>query len=123
MNTVTVDTRDAAGAVIQAFRAEIRDPARPLSLLARFTVQREHEPKVEAAFSVARSPTLKEPGCLAFNLNRDPRNPGQFVVYEQWRTFADFEAHFRTDYVTHLRAELNELLVGEPKFEVLLPSG
>ena len=123
MNTETVDTRDTAGAIIEALRAEIRDPGRPLGLLARFAVQEEHGPDVEAAFGVMRPPTLKEPGCLAFELNRDPRNAGHFVVYEQWRSFADFEAHLGTDYVTNLRDRLNELLVGPPKFEVLLPSG
>lgn len=46
----------------------------------------------------------------------------RFVVYEQWRTLADLEAHFRTDYFSRLRTEFNALIVDGPEFRVLLPT-
>jgi hypothetical protein len=85
MHAITLDAGDDVAAIIQAFRSELRDPTKPLSLLVRFEVEKAHGEKVEAAFGAAIPPTLNEPGCVVFNLNRDSRDPGRFVVYEQWR--------------------------------------
>ena len=122
MNTVSVNAKDDIATIIEALRAELRDPAKPLALLVRFSVTAGNSAKVEAAFGRARPQTLNEPGCRAFELNRDARDPGRFVVYEQWRTLADLEAHFRTDYFSRLRAEFNALIADGPEFRVLLPA-
>jgi quinol monooxygenase YgiN len=121
MNTVAIDPSDDSATILRAFGAELRDPARPLSLLVRFAVEASDIEKVEASFRKARALTLNEPGCRAYELNRDPRDPCRFVVYEQWRSLADLEAHFRKDYFSAVRAELDELIVGAPEFQVLLP--
>jgi quinol monooxygenase YgiN len=122
MHAITLDAGDDVAAIIQALRSELRDPTKPLSLLVRFEVEKAHGEKVEAAFGAAIPPTLNEPGCVVFNLNRDSRDPGRFVVYEQWRNLADLEAHLRKDYVSRLRTELNKLIAGAPEFQVLLPA-
>jgi quinol monooxygenase YgiN len=113
---------DEVAAIIQSFRTELHDPAQPLALLVRFEVDDADGEKVVAAFAAAKPLTLKEPGCIAFHLNRHPRDPGRFAVYEQWRNLADLEAHLRTDYILKLRAELDILIVGAPEFQVLLPA-
>jgi len=46
-----------------------------------------------------------------------------FVMFEQWRSLADLEAHLRTEHVAELRATLDKLLVGSPEFEVLVSAG
>jgi quinol monooxygenase YgiN len=117
-----VGARDDVSTIIEAFRAKLRHPERPLSLLVRFEVGQADEGRVEAAFGAARSLTLSEPGCVAFTLNRDALVSRRFVVYEQWRSLADLEAHLRTGYVSRLRSEFNELIVGAPEFHVLLPT-
>lgn len=122
MNTISIKAGDDAAALVQAFQVQLPDPAKRLSLLARFAVEAADGPKLEAAFGRAMPFTLKEPGCIVFTLNRDPRDPGRFVVYEQWRSLTDLEAHLRTDYVARLRAEVDELIVGLPEFQVLLPA-
>ncbi len=122
MNTVKIDANDDRAAILQAFKAELRNPAEPLSLLVRFTVKEADGNKVEAAFGHARALTLREPGCRAYDLNRDPRDPGRFVVYERWQSLADLEAHFRKEYFSTLRSEFNELITGTPEFQVLLPA-
>jgi quinol monooxygenase YgiN len=121
MNTVTIDASDDSATILRAFGAELRDPAKPLSLLVRFTVEASDAAKVEASFGKARALTVNEPGCRAYELSRDPRDQGRFVVYEQWRSLADLEAHFRKDYFSAVRAELKELIVDTPEFQVLLP--
>jgi len=68
MSTVTIDAADDTTAILQAFRAELRDPAKPLSLLARFTVQGADGAKVEAAFRRARSLTRNDIGTPEFQV-------------------------------------------------------
>jgi uncharacterized protein YndB with AHSA1/START domain/quinol monooxygenase YgiN len=113
---------DDVGAIVDAFRAELHEPAGPLALLVRFDVDKAEAGKVAAAFRAARAKTLNEPGCHAFHLNQVPCDPGRFSVYEQWRNLADFEAHLRTEYVARLRGELDALIVGAPEFHVLIPA-
>lgn len=96
MNTVTVNADDDHATILQAFKAELRDPADPLSLFVRFKIEVADGEKVEAAFGRTRSLTPNEPACRAYDLNRDPRDPSRFVVYEQWRTLADLDAHLWT---------------------------
>jgi quinol monooxygenase YgiN len=122
MNTVKIDAVDDSATILQVIRAELRDPSKPLSLLVRFVVEASDGEKVEASFGKARLLTLNEPGCRAYVLNRDPRDPRRFVVYEQWQSLADLEAHFRKDYFSTVRAELNQLIVGAPELQVLLPT-
>jgi uncharacterized protein YndB with AHSA1/START domain/quinol monooxygenase YgiN len=113
---------DDVAAIVEAFRAELHDPAGPLALLVRFEVHKAEARKVEAAFRAARAGTLKEPGCRAFHLNQAPRDAGRFSVYEQWRNLADLETHLRTEYIRGLRAEFDALMIGAPEFHVLLPA-
>jgi quinol monooxygenase YgiN len=119
---MTTNTNDAVAAIIRTFGAELHDPGESLSLLVRFKVDESDEGRVAAAFAAAKPRTLKEPGCVAFHLSRDPRDPGRFTVFEQWRNLADLEAHLRTDYITKLRAEFDALIIGVPEFQVLLPA-
>jgi quinol monooxygenase YgiN len=122
MNTVKIEADDDHATILQAFKAELHNPAEPLSVLVRFKVKEADGENVEAAFARARSLTLSEPGCRAYDLNRDPRDATKFVVYEHWRSLADLEAHFRKDYFSALRAEFNELIIGAPEFQILLPT-
>jgi len=121
-SSIAIDRSDDAATMISTIRAELRDPAEPLALLVRFAVEPGDSRKVEAAFARARSLTLSEPGCRAYELNRDPRDQGRFAVYEQWRALADLEAHFQRDYFSVARDEINALIVGTPEFQVVLPT-
>jgi quinol monooxygenase YgiN len=119
---ITIGASDDSAAILRVVGAELRDPAKPLSLLIRFAVEAGDVEKVEASFDEARSMTLNEPGCRAYELNRDPRDPCRLVVFEQWRSLADLEAHFRKDYFATVRAELERMIVGTPELQVLLPT-
>jgi hypothetical protein len=73
MNAVKIEAADDNATILLAFKAELRNPAEPLSVLVQFKVREVDGEKVEAAFARARSLTLNEPGCGAYDLNRDPR--------------------------------------------------
>jgi quinol monooxygenase YgiN len=122
MSPNKIDANDDVAAIIEAFRTQLHDPVNSLSLLVRFEVAERDGEAVVAAFEQAKSRTLKERGCFVFELNRDPRGPGRFVVYERWRSLTALEEHLRMDYVAELRSVFNRLILGEPEFQVLLPA-
>lgn len=104
-------------------KAALKDPAKPFTMLVSLQVKQGQEERFETAFAKARQATRKEKGCLAYDLNRDAKEPTRYLVYERWKGLADLEAHLRTPHITTLLGELKELLAGDPELKVLLPAG
>jgi quinol monooxygenase YgiN len=44
------------------------------------------------------APTRKEPGCIAYELHRDPENPGKFMFYEKFKSQAALDEHVNASY-------------------------
>ena len=103
-------------------QADLKDPARPFTLVIALKVKADGANKFEAAFAKARTETRKEKGCLAYDLNRDAREAGRYLVYERWKTLADLEAHLASAHIKALFAEVGDLFDGEPELKVMLPA-
>lgn len=119
---INIDPADDSATIIRNLRAQLKDPTAPLALLVRFTAKAGAEEQVEAAFARARLLTLREPGCRAYELNREAPHQRGYVVYEHWRALPDLEAHFGKDYFAVVREELGALIAGAPDFQILLPT-
>ena len=64
------------------------------ALLVDFTIHPDHADTFAAAIAVnARTSVATEPGCLQFNVSRDPTNAGQFFLYEVYHDDTAFQAH------------------------------
>ena len=113
---------DEVSAIIAQFRSQLKNPDKPFSLLVRFQVKEGAQERVEASFTKASAETLKEDGVVAFHLNREATDATRYVVYERWKTLVALDWHLRTPYITRLRSDLNEWIVGAPEFHVLIPA-
>ncbi len=122
MNRPRIQASDDVSTIIAKLGAELGGSAGAFALLARFRVNEEAQDKVAAAFAEARAATLREAGCIAYELHREAGDPARLVVYERWRSLTDLEAHLRTPHVVKLRGELDALIVGAPEFATLLPA-
>src|SRR4051812_11754338 len=60
-------------------KASLKDPAKPFTLVVSLKVKEDMGAKFEATFAKAVGPTRKEKGCLAYELNRDPKGGGQYL--------------------------------------------
>jgi quinol monooxygenase YgiN/uncharacterized protein YndB with AHSA1/START domain len=114
--------QDEVSSFIAMFGSQLRDPTQPFTLLVRFQIGEGNHADVEAAFARARELTLRENGVIAFELNREARNATRFIVYERWKSLTAFEEHLRAPYITRLRREFNDMIVGAPEFHVLTPA-
>jgi quinol monooxygenase YgiN len=110
---------DRLSAIVAQFSAGLEIPSSRLLWCRTFRYTRKNGKSFEAAFCKAAVGTQKEDGVVAYQLNRDAKDPTRYLVYERWRSFADLEAHLRR-YITTLIKEPDAVLVGTPEFRVLL---
>lgn len=109
--------------LVAQVKAEVKDPTKPFTMLIALQVKPGEEARFESAFAKAIRGTRKEKGALAYDLNRDAKDPTRYVVYERWKSVADLEAHLKTPHITALLGELKEVLAGSPELKVALPAG
>jgi quinol monooxygenase YgiN len=57
---------------------------------------REHD--LDRELRALLEPTRKEPGCLAYELHRDPEHPGKFMFYEKFKNQAALDEHVNSPY-------------------------
>jgi quinol monooxygenase YgiN len=118
----------AAGAekedpIIAFVKPRLKDPGKPFTLLVGVQVKEGAGARLEQAFAKAIRATRREKGCIAYDFNRDARDPTRYLVYERWQSLADLQAHLSTAHIKALRAVLADVLVGERDLRVLVPAG
>jgi quinol monooxygenase YgiN len=104
-------------------KENLKDASKPFTLLVRFQAKEGAEAKLEAAFARATRATLKEKGCLRYELNRDPKMPTNYFLYERWQDLPSLEAHLQSAHIATLLSEVNELRAAPPEAQILLPVG
>jgi len=63
---------------------------------------------LEAAFDKMRAATLKEPGCLAYQIYLDRTDPGTVLLFEKWESEEALSGHFTSPHM----AEFGKALGG-----------
>jgi quinol monooxygenase YgiN len=106
-------------AVVKMVKAKVKDPTRTFALLVTFKVKAGNEKKFEAAFVPALAATRKEPGCVAYHLNRDPDHPNTYVMYESFKGVAGLQAHLKEKHTQILLDTVVPLCESGPDVKVL----
>jgi quinol monooxygenase YgiN len=110
---------DDEPAVIKLVKSKVKDPTKPFALVVTFKVKAGNEKKFEEAFVPALAATRKEPGCVAYYLNRDADEPSHYVMYEHFKGVAGLAAHMKEKYTETLLATVVPLCDGGPEVKVL----
>jgi quinol monooxygenase YgiN len=101
-------------------KSKVKDPAKPFALFVTIKAKAGKEKDLEAAFAPCIAATKKEPGCLAYELNRDPDDPTTYVMFEKFKNVAALEAHLKLEHTTKLLKAIEALADGEIKPKVYL---
>ena len=107
----------------EGIRSQVKDPAKPFSLIVKVRVKEGKAAAFEAAFSEAMKQTRKEKGCLRYDLNREKESVLDYVIYERWADLEAVKTHLSAAYIAKLFSLVGELADGAPKMELLLPAG
>ena len=100
----------------------VKDPNKPFTLVIALKVKDGAGDKFEAAFAKAQKETRKEKGCLTYDLNRDAKEAGRYLIYERWKDLAALEAHLASEYIKTLLAGLGDVVDGAPEVKILVPA-
>lgn len=77
-----------------------------LPVIAIFTAKPGFEDKLEQLFRSVVDTTLREEGCISYQLNRDLANPRRFVFIEEWGSQADLDRHLAAPHMMPLSEQV-----------------
>ena len=115
--------QDQSNAIANQVKTSVKNPTKPFTLVVSLQIKEDAGDRFEAAFAKAVAPRRREKGCLAYELNRDPKTPTNYLLYERWQNLAALEMHLRSEHITTLLGQVGELVAAPPELRVLLPVG
>ena len=80
-----------------------------VSVIARAKARPGMEEDLRQAIEEAVGPTRSEEGCINYYLHRNAEDPSEFMLYENWRSKADLDAHLKLPHIETLLGKLPEL--------------
>jgi (4S)-4-hydroxy-5-phosphonooxypentane-2,3-dione isomerase len=94
----------SAASSSEAAPAEIADGS-PVCVAVIYVVQPGREEEAAEDLRRLAAVTRKEPGNLLYAVHRSLDDPRQFMIYEQYRSQADLDAHRKTPYYQRYSVE------------------
>lgn len=70
-----------------------------LTIIAYITAKAGMQQQVREVLLDLVAQTRKEKGCVNYDLHQSLDNPREFVMYENWETAADLDAHARSEHL------------------------
>lgn len=83
-----------------------------LTVIASMRAKPGKEQEVREALSGLIERTVREEGCVNYNLHQGVEDPAIFYFYENWTGKAELEAHLQSPPLQALTARSDELLDG-----------
>ncbi|MEM8511466.1 quinol monooxygenase YgiN [Massilia sp. MP_M2] len=87
-----------------------------LPVVAIFVAKPGFEQKLETLLCSVVEPTLREEGCISYQVNRDIANPRRFVFTEEWQSKADLDRHLAAPHLRMLAEQVPELIESSDVF-------
>ena len=96
----------------------IRQETTQVVCVAEFRAREAKTDELIAAMHPLMEPTLKEPGCVRYELNQREDDPRWLTYIEKWTDKQAFDKHCAMPYITHFFNDVQPELV--EAFEVKL---
>jgi quinol monooxygenase YgiN len=81
-----------------------------LPVVAIFVAKPGMEQKLEQLFRGVVETTLREEGCISYQINRDVNNPRRFVFTEEWVSQAHLDRHLAAPHLQALGKEVPDCI-------------
>jgi len=114
---------DDENPIVTLVKSKVQDKDKPLGMTVTFKVKAGEEKAFEEAFAPCVAATRKEPGCVAYYLNRDVDEPSAFVVFEEYKNIVALEDHAKSPHVVELLKTVGPLIDGTPGVKVYSIAG
>ena len=63
-------------------------------------------------------PSRAESGCNRYDVYRDVKNAGRFLLFESWESDRDLEAHRQSDHMQIFKQKAPDLIADKQSFAV-----
>lgn len=84
--------------------------AKPYTLLVIFEAKSGKAQALKEALTALIEPTLKEEGCINYDLHQCLDNPAKFMFYENWASKEAHAKHVTSEHIQTWRTKKDELL-------------
>ena len=93
------------------------NPNTKLTLIATLYAKPGMEGELEKRILALVAPSRAEAGCINYDLEQFDDDPKIFVLYENWRSKADLDAHFATPYLKDFLAHAGEVVAKDTEIK------
>jgi quinol monooxygenase YgiN len=104
--------------VVALVKSKVKDSTKPFAIFVTLKAKAGKEKELEAAFAPCLAATKKEPGCIAYELNRDTEDPSVYVMFEKFKGVAALTDHLKQAHTQKLLKAIGPLTDGEIKAKV-----
>lgn len=109
--------------IVEAAKANVADPKKPFTMLVIVQVKEGQGKALEDLMKPCIAATRKEKGCIAYDLNRDPKDATKYHVYERWQSVAALEHHMQTEHIKTLLSKIGDVVAGPPEVKFYVVAG
>lgn len=110
-----VSAGEKANPILDAAKENVADPKKPFTMVVIVTVKEGQGKALEDLMKPCIAATRKEKGCIAYDLNRDPKEATKYYVYERWQSIAALEFHMQTEHIKTLLSKIGDVVAGPPE--------
>jgi quinol monooxygenase YgiN len=115
----SADTQSADDNPLVARLKELGLQDKPFTLIVEVKVKPGSEKKLEELMLNAAVNTHKEPGCLMYDIHRDPETAGKYVFLERFKGVDGLNAHLAGDYTKKLLSAFATELAEPPAIRII----
>jgi quinol monooxygenase YgiN len=84
-----------------------------LTNLAFFRARETQSDALGAALQALVAPSRRDPGCVTYDLHQSIKDKHVWLVYENWHSLADLDAHMQSPHLQKFLRTVPELIEGE----------
>ena len=84
-----------------------------LTVVAKITAKKGKEQETRQILESLIPLTLKEKGCINYDMHISTENEGLFLFYENWENYDLWQDHMNSDHLKHFISKLPELVEGD----------
>jgi 4a-hydroxytetrahydrobiopterin dehydratase len=100
---------------LDMIEADLKKSTHPLIVIAQIKARKGFEEIAKMELEKLVPPTLKEEGCITYELHTSLKDADEFMFYEIWESKEHLDAHAQSNHIQEFRSKRNTFLEYAPE--------